>query len=147
MTILELFPLAKQLYGRQLQPVCRQYGLTRAEMDVLLFLANQPAYDTAADIVQRRRLVKSNVSAAVKSLTERGYLQSALLPGNRKSIHLRVCPPAEEAASAGRRVQLAFCEELLHGFSEKERSAMEINLERVGKNLLAALESENKRAI
>ena len=36
----DLRSLTKRLYGQRIQPVCEAYGLTRMEMDILLFLAN-----------------------------------------------------------------------------------------------------------
>ena len=50
----DLRSLTKRLYGQRIQPVCEAYGLTRMEMDILLFLANNPAFDTARDIVERK---------------------------------------------------------------------------------------------
>ena len=65
--------IAKKLYGRMLEPVCRLYVLTRMELDILLFLANNPGYDTAADMVERRQLAKSQVSSSVAQLEAVSY--------------------------------------------------------------------------
>ena len=75
----EGLPLLKRLYQEKLEPVCSEYSLTRMEMNILLFLANNPAYDTATDIVEVRHLTKSHVSASVKTLQARGYLQRVYL--------------------------------------------------------------------
>ncbi|MFR7462338.1 MAG: MarR family transcriptional regulator [Subdoligranulum sp.] len=58
----------KTLYSEFVSPVCAKYGLTRIELDILLFLANNTRYDTATDIVEVRFLAKSQVSAAIKNL-------------------------------------------------------------------------------
>ena len=64
----------KTLYSEFVSPVCAKYGLTRIELDILLFLANNTRYDTATDIVEVRFLAKSQVSAAIKNLEARGCL-------------------------------------------------------------------------
>ena len=64
-TLADLRILNQKVYRRFLEPVGEKYDLNRAELDVLLFLANNPSYDTATDIVEYRGLVKSHVSAAV----------------------------------------------------------------------------------
>lgn len=46
----------KTLYSEFVSPVCAKYGLTRIELDILLFLANNTRYDTATDIVEVRFL-------------------------------------------------------------------------------------------
>ena len=43
--------LLKRAYDGALEPVCGRHGLTRMEMDVLLFLANNPEMDTASALV------------------------------------------------------------------------------------------------
>ena len=38
----ESLPLFKRLYQEKLEPVCSEYSLTRMELNILLFLANNP---------------------------------------------------------------------------------------------------------
>ena len=38
------FP-TKALYSVCMEPVCREHGITRTELDILLFLANNPKYE------------------------------------------------------------------------------------------------------
>jgi len=92
--------LFKRLYDQTMDPIAQQWDLTRMELDILLFLANAPAYDTAADIVERRRLTKSHVSVSIHSLIRRGWLERSYLPGNRKSAHLRPPPPSSPPLAA-----------------------------------------------
>ena len=49
----------KTLYSRCVERVCERHDLTRMELDILLFLANNPLYDTASEIVEIRYLSKS----------------------------------------------------------------------------------------
>ena len=46
----------RKLYGQLFAPLLSQLGLTQLEMDILLFLANNPGKDTARDIVELRHL-------------------------------------------------------------------------------------------
>ena len=45
---------AQKQYSKYLEPVCKRWELTSNELDVLLFLHNNPRFDRAADIVDRR---------------------------------------------------------------------------------------------
>ena len=49
---------------RQFQPLLEEMDLTMREVHVLLFLANNPDYDTARDITVLRGISKSQVSQA-----------------------------------------------------------------------------------
>lgn len=112
--------LLKRAYGQALEPVCDRHGLTRMEMDVLLFLANNPGTDTAADLVHLRRLPKSHVSAAVNALAERALIRREYRGGNRKTAHL--CPTAEAEApiADGRAAQREFGQALTEGVAPEE---------------------------
>ena len=61
----------EKLYSALFSPLLERCGLTQLEADILMFLANNPEYDTARDIVEKRRLAKSHVSVGVDALAER----------------------------------------------------------------------------
>ena len=59
----------------QFTPLLAEADLTMREVQVLLFLANNPGCDTARDLVELRGLAKSQVSQAVELLVSRGLLR------------------------------------------------------------------------
>ena len=111
---------AKKGYARILEPACREWGLTRNEMDILLFLYNNPEYDRAADIVTRRGIAKSHVSLSVSGLEEKGFVTRHMDPQDRRTVHLRLSDQAREIAKAGRDAQVAFFSELYAGLTQTE---------------------------
>lgn len=130
-----------KLYNSLFSSLLEQYQLTQLEIDILLFLANNPPYDTARDIVEKRHLAKSHVSAGVDSLAGRGLLERLRLEGNRKTIHLRLTRKAEPIIEAGRAVQADYGRLLFSGFSVQELEQLSQFMERVGRNVDAALAS------
>lgn len=84
------FPM-KALYSACMEPVCKKHHITRTELDILLFLVNNPDYDTAADIIEVRHLAKSHVSTSIKALEQAGFLEKYYHSDNRKTVHLSVC--------------------------------------------------------
>lgn len=126
----------KNVYARCVSEVCEHHGLTRVELDVLLFLANNPEHDTARDIVELRYLHKSQVSMALKNLEERGFLRGEYAAGNRKTVHLRLLEGAAQAAVAdGRAAQEKFVSILLRGLEPEEIRAAEAFNQRVWENI------------
>lgn len=132
----------RKLYCNLFTPLLERQGLTQLEMDILLFLANNPAFDTARDIVEKRHLAKSHVSVGVDSLAARGLLNRQMRPGNRKTIHLCLTDAAAPVVEEGRNVQTHYANILLNGFSETERSELFRLLDKVGRNVDQVL-SEN----
>ena len=138
-TFWEHMSLLKKLYDTSLEPVCLRHGLARMELDILLYLANNPLFDTAKDMVERRRMAKSHVSTAVRELEERGYLERIFRPGNRKTAHLSLLPAAEQVVLEGREAQRAFAAAILRDFTAGEREYMEKMMERIAGNAREAI--------
>lgn len=115
--------------------VTERFSLTAAEADILLFLANNPGRDTAAQIAKTRKIAKSHVSLAVKGLTERGFIEPYYEDGNKKSAHLRLLPLSHEAVEAGRAMQEKFAALLFHGFSGSERAEFSRLNKKIAQNL------------
>lgn len=135
--LLENIFMSRGLYQTILNPVCTKYGITQTEATVLLFLANNPHFDTARDIVERRRITKSAVSAATRDLQERGLIKGKFANGNHRSIHLTICDSAKEIVEEGNRAQNDFLSVLTDGFSEKEKAEFRRYFERVTENISA----------
>lgn len=112
--------LVRKQYAAVIEQVSQRYGLTRAEMDVLLFLGNNPQLDRATDIVEMRGLTKSHVSIAVRGLCQRGYLVAAHDPQDRRVIRLKPTEKAEPAICQGQQAQDRFFEILFADFSEED---------------------------
>ena len=125
---------AKHIYSHIMNPVCEKYSLKRTELDILLFLANNPQYDTAADIVEQRFPVKSHVSSSLKSLEERGFISKFYKGGNRKTVHIRLNPEAEPIISDGRDAQKEFGSVLTDGISESDKKIIKSILRKISEN-------------
>ena len=139
MKLNDLIASVRELYQQFALPVCRKYALTSMEFNVLLFLANNPEYDTAAQIVEKRRLTKSHVSISVRALRERGYLACSCEGPDRRAVHLKPLAAAEPVIADGRAAQEQFTQALLAGFSDEEQSRMQENFRRMEANIAACL--------
>ena len=113
---------AENEYSEYRKKVMNKFSLNAAETDILMFLANNPAYDTATQISKIRMIPKSQVSVAVRSLCEKGFLEAFYKQGNKKSQHLLLSGRAEAIVNYGREIQKDFAEMLFCGFSKKEKS-------------------------
>ena len=131
--------LIKRLYDQAMEPLTDQYQVTRMELDVLLFLANNPQLDTATDLVNQRSLTKSHVSSSVASLVKRGCLERVYQQDNRKVAHLKLLAPAEEIVEAGQRAQQHFFASILRNFTSEELAWMDRIFKKIESNARTAL--------
>lgn len=127
--------LWKRMYSRAMEPVCERYDLSRMELDVLLFLANNPQWDTSTHIVEHRQLSKSHVSTSVRHLETAGYVARQFRAGNRRTAHLVVLPPAEQVVEAARAARRELVDRVFSGFSREEIQQLEQFLHRINCNI------------
>ena len=120
-----------KLYARMELEVCARHGLTRLETDILLFLANNPAYDTAKDIVDVRMIAKSHVSASIETLLAKRLIFAVPDAQDRRRVHLSTLPIIADAQA----MQRAFFERLLRGLSEAECAELRRMLGIISENI------------
>lgn len=121
----------KKYYTYQFSPLLKQSGLSIREVDVLLFLANNPDYDTARDITEFRGLSKSQVSQAVDLLAAEGLLQRMPDTADRRIVHLSVTAEGLPLAQKAQRIQALCGEQLFAGLSPEQGHILHTALEAV----------------
>lgn len=139
----DILSQSQKAYGRQLEPVCRRWELTRSELDVLLFLYNNPRFDRAADIVTHRGMAKSHVSLSVANLTDRGLLERSFSSVDRRTAHLLLTEAGRRIAAEARIAQKTFFQSLYTGLTEEELSQWEKITARVCENIEAMSKTPN----
>ena len=131
----------KKYYTVQFEGAAAAYGLNQLEIDILLFLHNNPELCTASDICRYRALAKSNVSAAVERLRSRGVLTVSPAPGNRRQ-RLGFAPDALPMVAVLADIQRCSLEPLFAGFTAQEQQTLQDYLRRMDANLLRELNKE-----
>lgn len=116
----EAMDSARKSYAKMLEPLCQAWKLTRNELDVLLFLHNNPEYDRAADIVSRRGIAKSHISLSVTGLEEKGLLLRRFSEQDRRTAHLELTDRGREIADGAREKQQQYLAALYQGVSREE---------------------------
>lgn len=144
MNLLDIQPSLRSLYGMCVEPVCQDYGITRTELDILLFLANNPKYDTAAEISDVRFLAKSHVSTSLKSLEQNGYIVKFSEDSDKRRVHLRLTEKADAVIQEGQARQSDFASIVTDGFNKEERQQLHSLLTRMSENIENYLEEHAK---
>ena len=121
----------QRFYVRQFQSLLAEHALTMREMDVLLFLSNNPGYDTARDVTELRGLPKSQVSQAVERLAERRLLLRTADSADRRVIHLTMTEDGQTLARQGQAIQAACFHQVLRDLTPAERGALERLAEKI----------------
>ena len=125
----------KRLYEKQFEDICQRYQLTQNEIDILVFLANNPSFDTASDIVEVRMIAKSYISKSVESLIKKGLLVRIPDKEDRRIIHLHLTEYADSIITEGRLRQKEFVKLLFTGMDDNEIKTLEFLLGKIFENV------------
>lgn len=132
----------KKYYTAQFVDAAAAYGLNQLEIDILLFLHNNPELCTASDICRYRALAKSNVSGAVERLRGRGILTVSPAPDNRRQRLLGFTDEGRTIAGELAKIQRSSVEPLFEGFTPEEQRALQDYLRRMDANIQRRLKKE-----
>ena len=124
------------------KPLCQTLKLPQTAFDILLFLANNPAYQTAADIVEVRKIKANLVSVNVDKLVRDGYLTRESMPGDRRKTRLLCTEKAQPVIMQGRQLQSAFLQRLFAHTDQQMQDAFLKTISIMDKNLNELLEGD-----
>lgn len=125
----------KKAYDAMWDETTEKYGLTRVEVDVLAFLANNPEHDAAHQIVEYRKIAKSHVSKAVDSLLARELLTAEKDANDRRCNHLALTEKSREIVHEILEKQREYSEKLTENMSERELSTLLALMKKLADNL------------
>lgn len=118
--LLLLISKATHVYKNYCLPVCRKYQLNHTGLSVLLFLANNPEYNSARDVCRVRGIESGIVSVTVESLIQAGWLLRTADPNDRRVQRLTLTPQTADVISEGQAVQKTFWADISQGFTQDD---------------------------
>lgn len=120
-------------FSHRFASLLNRTSLSMREVHVLLFLANNPEYDTARDITILRGLSKSQVSQAVDLLAAEGLVERTPDRTDRRVVHLSLTTEALPLTKECQAIQEDCSRRLLEGMTAEQAdqlcSLLEIVLE------------------
>ena len=113
----------KKLYEKMSNLITEQYGLPKAEIEILLFLKKGKG-DTARDIAENKFFSKAHISHAIDHLMECGYLVGKLDGQDRRCVHLVLTGEAEPVCEELLKMRENLMNTVCQGITEEERLMM-----------------------
>ena len=129
-------------YSATCKTLCRELKLPQTAFDILMFLANNPEFTTARDIVEIRKLKANLVSVNVDRLVREGYLVRQEVAEDRRKTKLLCTSKADEIITQGRKLQQDFVALLFAGIDEETMDILLGSMTKMEENLDYILEEE-----
>ena len=124
-----------QAYNAACKPLCQKLKIPQTAFDILMFLANNPEYKTASDVVEIRKIKANLVSVNVDKLVRDGYLRKESVESDRRKTMLICTDKAQDVIKEGRVLQDSFMKQLFKDTDEQTQKIFFILLESMEKNL------------
>ena len=122
-----------------------KYKLTQNEVEVLIFLYNNPELNTSKDIVKYRWTSKSLVCKSVRSLLDNEYLDPAADYDDGRVMRLIMPEKTREIAKDLAEKEKEFYDLVFAGITDKEMAAIRGFAERIDVNLDEFLKKTKKK--
>ena len=124
-----------ETYSERCKPLCREIQMPQTAFDILMFLANNPEYNTARDIVEIRGLKANLVSVNIEKLVKEGFLERMPDEKDRRKNVLICTENAKPIIEKGRQLQIGFFGNLFDGIDEESRRQFFGIIEKLRTNL------------
>ena len=127
-------------YESMCKPLCHELKLPQTAFDILMFLAYNPEFKTARDIVEVRKLKANLVSVNIDKLVNEGYLIRKNVEGDRRKVQLLCTDKAQPIISRGKQLQEHFVEQLFADIDDATRQTIFQGMQQMELNLNLFLE-------
>lgn len=124
-----------EVYNDTCKPLCKELKLPQTAFDILMFLANNPQYQTARDIVKIRNIKANLVSINVDRLVQEGYLIREEVKGDRRKTKLICTKQAQPVIKQGQKLQKNFVDQIFANTNKEEKQVFIKVMKTMDKNL------------
>lgn len=122
-------------YNSLFEDLQKKWDMTQIEIDTLAFLANNPEYNHAQDIVNIRGISKAHVSVAIEKLVKRGWLKRLCDPDNRRCNILQITKDAKEVILKIQNIQNDYATMAFNKMNLQEQQAFVTTINQIYQNL------------
>lgn len=132
-----------EVYNDACKPLCKNLKLPQTAFDILMFLGNNPQYQTARDIVKIRNIKANLVSINVDKLVKEGYLRREEIKGDRRKTKLLCTTKAQPVIKEGQQLQQQFVDRLFYNTAKEDKEIFIHVMKTMDKNLDDILKGGN----
>ena len=129
------FAKVNKVYRKMCYQAVEEYHFTPNEIEVMMFLSNNPGLDSASDIAFYKNISKGLVAKSVDSLCGKGFLETRKDTKDRRLIHLILTGQSTDIVKRLQKCRKDFISALQTGIPEDDLDAMNRVMSLMSKNL------------
>lgn len=122
-------------HEKELAKVATKYNLTQIEVNILLFIYNNPTLNTSSDIVYYRRIAKSFVSKGLDLLIEKDLIIINKDKLDKRITRISLTNKAIPICSDAKKIQTLFFNNTFKNINKEEIETFENIFNKIHNNL------------
>lgn len=129
----------RRLLEKELEPIEREYGLCRIDMQILFYLDCAGERNTSKDILQLGMFTRSHISQSLSRLQKKGYVRMEQDSKDRRCTHNHLTEAAGGILQKLREIYTRIRGVILKGVTEEELEVLDAIVRKVNGNINSGL--------
>lgn len=142
--MLKQFASIRKAYGKYLYATMKNHNFSPSEIDVLIFLSNNPSINTSKELVVCLAVSKSLIARSVDALMQKGMIEMQGDEDDHRIQHLKITKTAIPYIEEIKKYRESFTKEALVGIDEQELQGIETTIRKIESNLQRIIRGEQK---
>ena len=142
--MLKQFASIRKAYGKYLYATMKNKIFSPSEIDVLIFLSNNPSINTSKELVVCLAVSKSLIARSVDALMQKGMIEMQGDEDDHRIQHLKITKLAIPYIEEIKKYRESFTKAALADIDEQEIKDMETTIRKIDNNMQKIIRGEQK---
>ena len=126
--MLELYAQVRKVYIEEFNREFQDDNFSPNEMNIMIFLYNNPSIDTSSQLCVTLGVSKGLVSRSIDSLIKKGYITSYSDKKDKRIQHLQLTSQVEPVIKKIKKIKYNLNQDILDGISKEDIETMQRTL-------------------
>ena len=140
--MLKQYAQIRKAYAKHLCNAMKHENFSPSEIDILIFLSNNPSIHTSKELTLYLGISKSLVCRSVESLLQRGLLTTKEDTKDRRIQRLNITDQAYPVIREIKQCQKIFTDYVMKDISEEEMERLEQTMKKINQNWERVMKGE-----
>lgn len=142
--MLKQFASIRKVYGKYLYTSMKENNFSPSEIDVLIFLSNNPSINTSKELVVCLAVSKSLIARSVEALIKKGMIEMRADQGDHRIQHLKITSKAVPYINEIKKYQESFTRAALADIDKQALECMDETIKKIEDNMQKIIRGEKE---
>lgn len=134
----------RKAYAKLCYPQLAPYALSPCEIDMMIFLSNNPDINTAKELTVLLGVAKSLIARSVDNLVKRNFLTITIDEKDRRIQHLSLAPDSDEILALIKNKQQEISTYATQGIPKEDLDKLQEVLSIINQNITCVVKGVNE---